>query len=137
MSFYFEVREENRKMFMETFNSLVEKEDFKFVCKRRNRRNSHIKHEVCKNKYEWRIYQEIMQNEIERGNVMGASAVAAMGNQEQRDLKAKLVAKIQVMLEENQNLSETYTEFKAADKAYKKAHAKKFGSLSPPSYQEK
>lgn len=135
LNFYFEMRDKKRTEFMKEFNDLVQKEDFKFVCKRRNRRSSHIKHEVCKNQYEWRIYQEIMQDEIERGNVLGASAVAAMGNQEQRKLKVKLVKKIQLLLEENQDLNKTYIEFKAADKAYQKAHLKKFGIFSPYSSQ--
>ena len=131
LSLYFEIRNKKRKAFMQTFNQLIDDEDLAFTCKRRTRRNSRIKHEVCKNNYEWRIYQEIMQDEINRGNVMGASAVAEMGNAEQRQLRKTLVIKIQETLKTNKNLRDTYRQFKAADSAYKRAHIEKFGILSP------
>ncbi|MBD3584431.1 hypothetical protein HHX48_01640 [Salinimonas sp. HHU 13199] len=131
LSLYFEIRNEKRVAFMQMFNKLVDNKDLAFTCKRRTRRNSHIKHEVCKNNYEWRIYQEIMQDEINRGNVMGASAVAEMGNAEQRKLKKKLVIKIQETLASDAAFREIYRQFKAADRTYKKAHVRKFGVLSP------
>lgn len=124
------LRHKKRFAFMQEFNNLIDDEDLHFVCKKQVATGSHIRKEVCKNQFEWRIIQEIVDEEVSKGNVTGAYAVALMGSEEQKHRKEDLLKKINYLLEENDDFAKLLQEFNSADEAYKKAHAKKFGALS-------
>lgn len=130
LQLYFSLREQKRRLFMQVFNQHINDEDLHFICKRQTPTGSKIPQKVCKNAFDWRIEQEIVQEEIQRGNVLGAYSVALMGTKEQDIRRKELVKTIRQLLKENKQFLSVYSDFKAADDAYKKAHRRKFGSLS-------
>jgi hypothetical protein len=130
LSSLLKLRHEKRFAFMHKFNDLIDDEDLHFVCKKQVATGSHIRKEVCKNQFEWRIIREIVDEEVSKGNETGAYAIALMGSQEQTYRKKDLLEKINGLLEKNDDFAKSLQEFNSADEAYKKAHAKKFGVLS-------
>jgi hypothetical protein len=127
----FKIRNEKREAFMDEFNNLVSDEDLHFECRRETPTGSHISKSVCRNVFDWRIIDEIVETEIKNGNPFSAYAVALQGNREQRERKQDLLKTINKMLEENSVFAAIFEEFNDADGAYKNGHAEKFGQLSP------
>jgi len=130
LRFLHKIREEKRFAFMEEFNNTIEDTDLHFKCKKQTATGSHIRKNVCRNQFDWRIIQEIVEDEVRRGNMVGAYAIALMGNKEQRDRREDLLETINQLIVENESFAELYDEFNEANTAYKKAHAKKFGVFS-------
>ncbi|MBD3586552.1 hypothetical protein HHX48_12465 [Salinimonas sp. HHU 13199] len=130
LQLYFSLREEKRHAFMRYFNEIVQDDDLKFECKRVAPKGTRVWREVCKSAFDWRIEKEIVDEEISRGNMLGAERVAKMGNKEQRDRKKELTQTIKTMLATNEEFAEYWKHFKAADENFKNAHSKAFGSLS-------
>lgn len=127
----FKIRNEKKQAFMEEFNDLVADQDLHFECRRETPTGSHISKSVCRNMFDWRIIDEIVETEIRNGNLFSAYAVALQGNKEQRERKQDLLKTINKMLDENPSFSSLFEEFNDADESYKQGHAEKFGQLSP------
>lgn len=130
LRFLYKIREEKRFAFMEEFNNAIKDTDLHFKCKNQTATGSHVRKNVCRNQFDWRIIQEIVEDEVRRGNMVGAYAIALMGNKEQRDRREDLLETINQLIVENESFAELYGEFNEANTAYKKAHAKKFGVFS-------
>ena len=130
LQYFFKMKEEKRFEFMESFNALVDDKDLHFECRRVRETGSHMKKEICRNAFDWRIRQEAVSNEIISGNMSTAQSAAALGNIEQREKQEELLITINTLLETHPEFSETFTEFNQANRAYKEAHAREFGSLS-------
>ncbi|GFD85986.1 hypothetical protein KUL150_20450 [Alteromonas sp. KUL150] len=131
LGYFYKLRQKERLAFMEKFNHLIKDEDLHFECRTETQTGSHISSKVCRNAFDWRIIQEIVTEEINRGNILSAYATALMGNKEQEERKQELINNINVLLEENQEFSRAYEKYREADSAYKKAHVARFGNLSP------
>ena len=130
LQLYFSLREDKRHAFMRYFNEIVQDDDLKFECKRIAPKGTRVWREVCKSAFDWRIEKEIIDEEISRGNMLGAERVAQMGNKEQRDRKKELTRTIKTKLATNEKFAEYWKGFKAADENFKNAHSKAYGSLS-------
>lgn len=130
LQYFFKMKEEKRFEFMQAFNQLVEDKDMHFECRRERETGSHLKKEVCRNAFDWRIRQEAVSNELISGNMSTAQSAASMGNVEQREKQKELLATINTLLETHPEFSNTFDDFQAANRAYKDAHAREFGSLS-------
>lgn len=131
LGYFYKLRQKERLAFMEKFNHLIKDEDLRFECRTETQTGSHISSKVCRNVFDWRIIQEIVTEEINRGNIYSAYATALMGNKEQEKRRQELIHTINALLESNEELSRAYEKFRKADSAYKKAHGERFGNLSP------
>ena len=131
LGYFYKLRQKERLAFMEKFNHLIKDEDLHFECRTETQTGSHINSKVCRNVFDWRIIQEIVTEEVNRGNIFSAYATAMMGNEEQKERRQELMVKINTLLESNKEFSRAYEKFREADSAYKKAHVERFGNLSP------
>ncbi|MFC4699913.1 hypothetical protein ACFO4O_07090 [Glaciecola siphonariae] len=127
---YREFRNQKRIAFMNHFNEVVSHPDFKFRCERKQKVASRMKHEVCKNEFQWQIEDEIKERQVREGNMFDAFAVSQLGNKEADKKREELVIEIQTLLDKDSQLKGKYIEFKVADLTYKKMHKATYGVLS-------
>lgn len=131
LQYLFKLKEQKRTAFMTLFNELVADEDMHFECRLETPTGSHIRKRTCRNVFDWRIIQEIVEDEYRRGNIYSAYSVALMGNKEQREKRKELLALVNELLDRSPSFSALFNEFNSAKEAYQKAHIKKFRQFSP------
>ena len=136
LAFFREQLSLTKQAMLDTFNNEITNADMHFVCKRQQKENSRIHEEVCRSAFEIRIREELMSEGIRSGEnlldgISIGSGSAAIGTKELDKLKGQKAVLIEELAKTNERFKASIIEYNKAKFYFEKAHADKFGKLSP------